>query len=79
MPAGTIMPPSAPKTGNAARRGRRQFAQHQFAFDLHADDEEEDRHQRVVHEVPERQLDLERPGPQRERQVEEVLVGVVQR
>ena len=47
--AGTAMPPRAAAIGRAARDRIGEFARHHFALDLDPDDQEEDRHQAVVH------------------------------
>ena len=70
------MPPSAAIAGSSAFEERRELSDRQLALDLHADDEEEDAHQRVVHEVAEREREFEAADANRERQVEPVLVGL---
>ena len=47
------MPPSAAMAGSATRAPVAQLADHELALDLHADDEEEERHQQVVDHVAE--------------------------
>ena len=73
------MPPTAAIAGSAAVRGITQLALDQLPFDLQPDDEEEDRHQPVVHPLLEREVD--RMAAERDRQmgVPQLEVGLLPR
>ena len=51
--AGTSIPPSAAIAGNATAAAIAKLPDDELALDLHPDDEEEQRHQQVVHDVGE--------------------------
>ena len=63
---GTTMPPSAAITGRLACARIAQLAVHELALDLQPDDEEEHRHQAVVHPVPKVERQSERRPTDRE-------------
>ena len=58
--AGTTMPPDRGDRGSAARRQVRSSPDDELALDLHAHDEEEDRHQPVVDDLV--QVDPDHPA-----------------
>ena len=74
--AGVIMPPERRGRRQQGSARRRQLAMHQLALDLQPGEEEEQRHQAVVHPLLQVQVDLEDVRVNRDVGVPQLGVGV---